>query len=761
ETPAPGQAARQQEVDRPGRPRPGDQPSNERAVVQERQSDRRVAASDTTVNPVPRSLPGGQERGGDGRQVNRPAHPASDTHAAAADRAAGLNGKAAPNAPAGTSGKADLDKSLSTSLAETVTARERTAKPAAPASDTSGFKGQQAERGQQASSRAPAAIESPPGLRVGERGERPSGGLTRAAGVIGPEPGPENGGKGRAVGAQVQADGGRQAFSVAGREGRDASRHVAGSARLEVLDANRPLQADARRDGRDANRQGPAGSWQEGPDGNRQAHGGSRGDGPDTGRHTTGGFRQDAPDGNRQAQAGPRRDGQDSARPVDASAGRLGAQSTQPARVDVSVASGTGRVAACDGQNTLTIRDGRPPAGSLISAADKRYVTGAEIALAAVIAAAGAARVRPEATAGRAPDDSLSPAVTPPSDVLKPQRQPVAVTRIGAVGAQFAPDKPSGSAQGASTASLPSGEASICATANAAADKRYITGAEIALAAVIAAAGSARVRTEPVIASPADRAVVGILPALSGESRIHNGTGARNPQGSALREPTGARDVSDVAGRDAHSRPCPSANQSDNAHGALDHHAHTASTTDPGRNPSDITAVRKRIGLEYEDLPESAADSGAGVGHGEPPASRAARAPRTVLRRPTTLVAANDTLVTIAEAFFHDANLAWLIADLNRDRIKESWIDGRRVVELRNRQRLDLPVWDDIAEFYSTRDVAAASENIVTIVEECQVTRELLQSTLAPVFGGVPASASVLLRSRADVSSPARPWLGR
>jgi hypothetical protein len=123
-------------------------------------------------------------------------------------------------------------------------------------------------------------------------------------------------------------------------------------------------------------------------------------------------------------------------------------------------------------------------------------------------------------------------------------------------------------------------------------------------------------------------------------------------------------------------------------------------------------------------------------------------------------VSSNDTLVTIAEAFFHDANLAWLIADLNRDRIKESWIDGKRVVELRNRQGLDLPVWEDIAEFYSRRDVAAAPENIVTIVEECQVTRELVQSTLAPVLGRAPVSANVLLRSQVDLRSPGPPWLG-
>lgn len=724
---ASGQADALQQVDRQAGPRPAGQPGSQRAGVQERQADARVISSDTTVTPVQRIRPEGQERGGDGRQVNRPANQASDSHPAAADRAPGLNSKAAASAFADTHGRLDLDKPRLAGFPEALRTRERTGTPAAPVSDTLGCKGERPERGQQAPSRTQPAGESPPWVPAGQKGERPAGGLSRAAEVIAPQ----NAGKVRAAGAQVQPDGMREAFSVAGREGQEANRRVSVNGRLDVQDASRQLQADVRREGRDASRQGLAGT------------------------------RQDGPDGSRQAQAGSRRDGQDAARPVDAAAGRILPQSTPPARLDVSATSGIGRVAACDTPNTFTIKDGRLPAGSLISATDKRYLTGAEIALAAVIAAAGAARVRPQATAGRAPDDSLSPAVKPPSDVLMPQRQPLAGTTVAATGAQFAPEKQFGSTQSATTGSLPSSEASIGASVHPAAAKRYITGAEIALAAVIAAAGGARVRTEPVVASPADRCAVGILPALPGESRIHNGKAVRNPEGSALRDPAGARDRYNAADCDPDWRACPSANQAQNFDDAPDHHVDTTSSADPRRNPSDISLVRQRSGLEYDALAKSAAVGGAGVGSDEPPASGAPRAPRTVLRRPTTLVSSNDTLVTIAEDFFHDANLAWLIADLNRERIKESWIDGKCVVELRNRQRLDLPVWEDIAEFYSRHDIATAPENIVTIVEECQVTRELVQSTLAPVLGSAPVSANVLLKSQVDVRPPGPPWLGR
>lgn len=108
---------------------------------------------------------------------------------------------------------------------------------------------------------------------------------------------------------------------------------------------------------------------------------------------------------------------------------------------------------------------------------------------------------------------------------------------------------------------------------------------------------------------------------------------------------------------------------------------------------------------------------------------------KTVLHRPTFLVLPEDTLVSIAETFFHDPELAWLIADLNQHNIKEAQMHGKRVVELKSRQLLELPVWEDIEEFWRNRPAEARAENLVTIVEHSQVDRELLDSALSIAMG--------------------------
>ena len=114
------------------------------------------------------------------------------------------------------------------------------------------------------------------------------------------------------------------------------------------------------------------------------------------------------------------------------------------------------------------------------------------------------------------------------------------------------------------------------------------------------------------------------------------------------------------------------------------------------------------------------------------------------LYRPTWLISKNETLVSIAEACFDDANVAWLIADLNIDKLSESWIDGKRVVEVRSRQKLELPVQDDIAEFYATRPRAATAENLVTIVNESSLDGDLrLQSVLSMFNSTTPGSLKV------------------
>src|SRR5262249_3153427 len=95
----------------------------------------------------------------------------------------------------------------------------------------------------------------------------------------------------------------------------------------------------------------------------------------------------------------------------------------------------------------------------------------------------------------------------------------------------------------------------------------------------------------------------------------------------------------------------------------------------------------------------------------------------------------NDTLVSIAENLFEDADLGWLIADVNAGGIKETTVNGKRVVELQDRQQIDLPVWQDIIDFYETRAEDAIAENLVTIVADSHVNSELMNLMLNPVMG--------------------------
>ena len=114
----------------------------------------------------------------------------------------------------------------------------------------------------------------------------------------------------------------------------------------------------------------------------------------------------------------------------------------------------------------------------------------------------------------------------------------------------------------------------------------------------------------------------------------------------------------------------------------------------------------------------------------------------SVLHRPTVLVTLSDTLVSIAERHYHDEMLAWLIADLNLNKMRERWSGKRRVLEIQNGQMLELPVWEDIVEFYQHRPKDAKPENLETIVLTRSIDRDHLASALASVVdGAAPHSA--------------------
>jgi hypothetical protein len=108
-----------------------------------------------------------------------------------------------------------------------------------------------------------------------------------------------------------------------------------------------------------------------------------------------------------------------------------------------------------------------------------------------------------------------------------------------------------------------------------------------------------------------------------------------------------------------------------------------------------------------------------------------------VLKRPTYLIGKQETLTGIAENLFEDADIGWLIADVNAGSIKESTVNGKRVVELQDRQQIDLPVWQDIIDFYEGRPAEAVAENIITVVTESNVNSELVDLLLGPLVGSV------------------------
>jgi hypothetical protein len=106
-----------------------------------------------------------------------------------------------------------------------------------------------------------------------------------------------------------------------------------------------------------------------------------------------------------------------------------------------------------------------------------------------------------------------------------------------------------------------------------------------------------------------------------------------------------------------------------------------------------------------------------------------------VLRRPKWVIQQGETLDGLAERFFANADLGWLIADLNRALVRETYIDNKRIIELQSRLEIELPVWQDIQKFNQNRKKNWTAENLVTIIVERQIDREVLESTLARVVG--------------------------
>lgn len=113
--------------------------------------------------------------------------------------------------------------------------------------------------------------------------------------------------------------------------------------------------------------------------------------------------------------------------------------------------------------------------------------------------------------------------------------------------------------------------------------------------------------------------------------------------------------------------------------------------------------------------------------------------------RPTWLVRPGEDLCKLAAHLFHDAKLGWLIADVNAANIKEMFDGRKRIIELYVRQKIELPVWQDIVEFHKLKNNFNV-DDLITVVSDTAIEKELMQTmqaTLAPVIGVVSTQQPV------------------
>jgi len=59
-----------------------------------------------------------------------------------------------------------------------------------------------------------------------------------------------------------------------------------------------------------------------------------------------------------------------------------------------------------------------------------------------------------------------------------------------------------------------------------------------------------------------------------------------------------------------------------------------------------------------------------------------------------------ETLNSIAERYFNDADVSLLIAYINQGRIRDNFVDGKRVIRIKENQELELPSIDELRVFY-------------------------------------------------------------
>lgn len=107
----------------------------------------------------------------------------------------------------------------------------------------------------------------------------------------------------------------------------------------------------------------------------------------------------------------------------------------------------------------------------------------------------------------------------------------------------------------------------------------------------------------------------------------------------------------------------------------------------------------------------------------------------TVLTRPKYMVQPGDTLTSIAEEVMHDAMLGWLILQINAGSIKAQWNGDICLTELEGRQEIELPIAQDIVEYYRSRpSVRFKNKRLVTTQKQGSFDREILVSNFRNVI---------------------------
>ncbi len=349
-----------------------------------------------------------------------------------------------------------------------------------------------------------------------------------------------------------------------------------------------------------------------------------------------------------------------SVRAVDRGAGSASIQPGMPGEISQSKAgqsaSETAKVLSFNGRVT------------------DRYITGAEIALAAIIAAAGAKRIRFDETIPGSDIGTQIPRVQkiqaflPHKSVSDKGTSRMDVPKVD----QRRPDIPFAENRAASTLRQNVSHQETFTSTFKPTEKRYVTGVEVALAAIIASCGTARIRQNFSESTAEDR-----MPAVSKDE---------------LNE-------SVLSGEIRHEK---SPNEK------------LQTMTDSSERKAKAQA------WDEQDSPDD----------NVPGTLRYLQTHK--FNRRTVLIGSNDTFVSIAERDLlnKDGNLGWLIADINLNRIKETYIDGKRIVEVRSRQTIDIPTADEIIVFMRHRKDEYKAENLVTIVVETQLDRELLNERL-------------------------------